>query len=134
VPAQLDSANNQVPEGRKVICRAAKRPGPDVVIGHGPHVLNGVEMYRGKPIFYSLGHFYMSLLRDAKALPRMQMSPSLVRLAENGYYLEEYRWAAVARVFVHPAFPTARVTPRRRRKRRAHNRRADGGRSHPNRV
>jgi hypothetical protein len=30
----------------------------------------------------------------------MQMSPSLVRLAENNYYLEEHRWSAVARVFV----------------------------------
>jgi poly-gamma-glutamate synthesis protein (capsule biosynthesis protein) len=100
VPAQLDRAANRVAEGRKLICRAAIEAGADLVIGHGPHVLNGVEMYRGKPILYSLGHFYMQILRDGKALPRMQMSPSLVRLAENNYYLEEYRWSAVARVFV----------------------------------
>jgi len=31
--------------------------GADAVIGHGPHVLRGVEFYRGKPIFYSLGNF-----------------------------------------------------------------------------
>jgi len=100
VPAQLDSARNQVAEGRKLICRRAIDAGADIVIGHGPHVLNGVEMYQGKPILYSLGHFYMQLLRDGVALPRMQMSPSLVRLAENNYYLEEHRWSAVARVFV----------------------------------
>jgi poly-gamma-glutamate capsule biosynthesis protein CapA/YwtB (metallophosphatase superfamily) len=29
--------------------------GADAVMGHGPHVLRGVEIYRGKPIFYSLG-------------------------------------------------------------------------------
>jgi Bacterial capsule synthesis protein PGA_cap len=31
--------------------------GADAVVGHGPHVLRGVEFYRSKPIFYSLGNF-----------------------------------------------------------------------------
>jgi poly-gamma-glutamate capsule biosynthesis protein CapA/YwtB (metallophosphatase superfamily) len=31
--------------------------GADVLVGHGPHVLRGIEIYRGKPIFYSLGNF-----------------------------------------------------------------------------
>ncbi|HXG43171.1 MAG TPA: CapA family protein [Gemmatimonadales bacterium] len=31
--------------------------GADAVVGHGPHVLRGVEFYRGKPVFYSLGNF-----------------------------------------------------------------------------
>jgi len=31
--------------------------GADAVVGHGPHVLRGIEFYRGKPIFYSLGNF-----------------------------------------------------------------------------
>lgn len=29
----------------------------DVVAGHGPHRLRGIEFYRGLPIFYSLGNF-----------------------------------------------------------------------------
>ncbi|RYD94942.1 MAG: CapA family protein [Sphingomonadales bacterium] len=33
--------------------------GADVVIGHGPHQLRGIEIYKGKPIFYSLGNFAM---------------------------------------------------------------------------
>ncbi len=32
--------------------------GADVFIGHGPHRLRGIEIYRGKPIFYSLGNFF----------------------------------------------------------------------------
>ncbi|MGE5579066.1 MAG: CapA family protein [Bacillota bacterium] len=32
--------------------------GADVVVGHGPHMLRAIEVYRGKPIFYSLGDFY----------------------------------------------------------------------------
>ncbi len=31
--------------------------GADVFVGHGPHVLRGIEMYNGKPILYSLGDF-----------------------------------------------------------------------------
>ena len=31
--------------------------GADVVIGSHPHVTQGIEMYNGKPIFYSLGNF-----------------------------------------------------------------------------
>lgn len=33
------------------------RMGADVVFGHGPHVVRGVEVYDGAPIFYSLGNF-----------------------------------------------------------------------------
>jgi poly-gamma-glutamate synthesis protein (capsule biosynthesis protein) len=31
--------------------------GADMVIGHGPHLLRGLEIYNGKPIFYSVGNF-----------------------------------------------------------------------------
>jgi poly-gamma-glutamate capsule biosynthesis protein CapA/YwtB (metallophosphatase superfamily) len=35
--------------------------GADEFIGHGPHQIRGVEIYRGKPIFYSLGNFIFQL-------------------------------------------------------------------------
>ena len=31
--------------------------GADAVVGHGPHELRPIEIYKGKPIFYSLGNF-----------------------------------------------------------------------------
>lgn len=31
--------------------------GVDVIIGHHPHVVQGMEVYKDKPIFYSLGNF-----------------------------------------------------------------------------
>ncbi len=37
--------------------RAVIDAGADAVIGHGPHVLRGMEFYRGKLIAYSLGNF-----------------------------------------------------------------------------
>lgn len=32
--------------------------GADAVVRTGPHVLNGIEIYKGKPIFYSLGSLF----------------------------------------------------------------------------
>lgn len=37
--------------------RAAIDAGADWVIGHHPHVLQGIEYYKGNPIVYSLGNF-----------------------------------------------------------------------------
>ena len=31
--------------------------GADIYIGHGPHITRGIEIYKGKPIFYSLGNY-----------------------------------------------------------------------------
>jgi hypothetical protein len=32
--------------------------GADTFVGHGPHILRGIEIYKGKPIFYDLGEFF----------------------------------------------------------------------------
>src|SRR5688572_24905417 len=40
-----------------IFARAMIDAGADVFVGHGPHVLRGIEIYQGKPIFYSLGDF-----------------------------------------------------------------------------
>jgi hypothetical protein len=37
--------------------RAVIDAGADLVVGHGPHVLRGLEFYQGKLIAYSLGNF-----------------------------------------------------------------------------
>lgn len=42
--------------------------GADLIVGHGPHRLRGVEIYRGKPIFYSLGNFMLQL-ETVEAIP-----------------------------------------------------------------
>lgn len=36
---------------------AAIRAGADAVLGHHPHTLQGIEIYQGKPILYSMGNF-----------------------------------------------------------------------------
>jgi poly-gamma-glutamate capsule biosynthesis protein CapA/YwtB (metallophosphatase superfamily) len=43
------------------LAHAAIDAGADEFIGHGPHQLRGIEVYRGRPIFYSLGNFIFQL-------------------------------------------------------------------------
>ena len=40
-----------------IFARASIEAGADVFFGHGPHILQGIEIFQGKPIFYSLGNF-----------------------------------------------------------------------------
>lgn len=35
--------------------------GADLVVRHGPHVLGGVEIYKGRPIFYGMGSLFWAL-------------------------------------------------------------------------
>jgi poly-gamma-glutamate synthesis protein (capsule biosynthesis protein) len=41
------------------LAHAAIDAGADEFIGHGPHRLRGIEIYKGRPIFYSLGDFFL---------------------------------------------------------------------------
>ncbi len=42
---------------QKRLAHIAIESGADLVIGSHPHVVQGVEVYRGRPIFYSLGNY-----------------------------------------------------------------------------
>ena len=42
----------------ETFARACIDAGADLYIGHGPHRDQGIEIYQGKPIFYSLGNFF----------------------------------------------------------------------------
>lgn len=46
-----------VTDHEKRTARQAIDAGADIVVGHHHHALRGVEWYRGRPIFYGLGHF-----------------------------------------------------------------------------
>lgn len=48
---------DKTPPNDQIMYRAAIDAGADMVIGSGPHVLRGIEIYQNKPIFYSLGDF-----------------------------------------------------------------------------
>ncbi len=46
-----------IPPTEEIMYRKAIDAGADMVLGSGPHVLRGIEVYKGKPIFYSLSDF-----------------------------------------------------------------------------
>ncbi len=41
----------------RVFAKACIDAGADAVLGHGPHIVRGIEIYKGRVIFYSLGNF-----------------------------------------------------------------------------
>ncbi len=53
----------------KEFCRAAIDAGAGAIFGGGCHELRGMELYRGKPIFYSLGDFIYQGMRVAYLPP-----------------------------------------------------------------
>ncbi|MGE5833208.1 MAG: CapA family protein [Acidobacteriota bacterium] len=63
--------------------RAMIDAGADVFTAHGPHVLRGIEIYKGKPILYSLGDFIFQ-------------NETLLRLPSENY--EQYDLGAGAQV------------------------------------
>jgi poly-gamma-glutamate capsule biosynthesis protein CapA/YwtB (metallophosphatase superfamily) len=48
---------DKTPPNDEIMYRRAIDAGADMVLGSGPHVLRGIEIYKGKPIFYSLSDF-----------------------------------------------------------------------------
>lgn len=49
--------SHEVQERQIALAHEAIDAGADVIVGHHPHVLQGVERYKGKIIAYSLGNF-----------------------------------------------------------------------------
>jgi Bacterial capsule synthesis protein PGA_cap len=46
------------------VARAVIDAGADMIIGHGPHLLKAVEIFRGKPVFYSISGFCIDSPRE----------------------------------------------------------------------
>lgn len=57
VPGRTEIAWGERRGDVKALARAAIDAGADLVLGHGPHVLRAMEVYRGRLIAYSLGNF-----------------------------------------------------------------------------
>jgi poly-gamma-glutamate synthesis protein (capsule biosynthesis protein) len=65
----LPHSGVDVPPSIRDLAHRAIDSGADMVIGHGPHIVRGIEIHRGKPIFYSLGNFVCHL-------PKVGFQPS----------------------------------------------------------
>lgn len=55
----VDDDNPPPPDFLMKLFRDVVDAGGDVVVGGGPHSLRGIEIYKGKPIFYGVGVFFI---------------------------------------------------------------------------
>ena len=64
----------------QLVARALAKAGADLIVGTGPHVLQGIEEYHGSLICYSLGNLVFDDLSSGEtsssALIRMRLIPS----------------------------------------------------------
>ena len=56
------SFQSELADYQQPLAHALIDAGADAIVGHHPHVLHGIEVYDGRPIFYSLGNFLFHLL------------------------------------------------------------------------
>lgn len=71
--------------------------GADLVIGHHPHVIQGIEVYKNRTILYSLGNFSFGGTRSAKK-PTL---PTMVARFEIVFDGETYQSQQLT---IHPAY------------------------------
>ncbi|MCK4762725.1 MAG: CapA family protein [Candidatus Aminicenantes bacterium] len=83
----------------KDFARQCVDAGADMFFGTGPHQLFGIEIYKGKPIFYSLGNFFFQETRLISPeayvrwdLPAYSKDPLLLAEKMNAYFKDKVFW------------------------------------------
>jgi poly-gamma-glutamate capsule biosynthesis protein CapA/YwtB (metallophosphatase superfamily) len=80
--------------------------GADVILGHGPHQMRGVEVYGGRPILYSMGNFFFTnetrALVPPEAYEKQGLDPQTATVTDygqaalgGGFGAHEQFWQAV---------------------------------------
>jgi poly-gamma-glutamate synthesis protein (capsule biosynthesis protein) len=87
------------------VSHAAIDAGADVVVGHHAHILKGIEVYRGRPIFHGLGNF----VTVTRALS-LEANPSLERLAWARRRREIFGFEPDPNLPAYPFHPESRNT------------------------
>lgn len=90
---QVGADREQIPEFLEKFAHECIDAGADIVLGHGPHLLRGMEIYKNRPILYSLGNFFFEneLVQlqpadayDSKKLPQTASVPDLMDFRSEG--------------------------------------------------
>lgn len=91
-----------------VVAHAAIDAGAAAIIGHHPHILKAIEVYRGRPIFYSLGNFVLdtnSGYRPTDHFWRNKLKAAYTRYGAPGPYdergLEEANYSMIAKLEIN---------------------------------
>lgn len=98
-PARIDDYEYE-------IAHAAIDAGADAVVGHHSHIMRGIEMYQGKPIFHGLGNFVT--VTDALTPPEDSESEELKAWAKRR--VELYGFSPDPNMPGYPFHPESRNT------------------------
>ena len=83
------SLDNDVPDFLVELAHKAIDNGADLFIGEGVHTLRGVEIYKGKPIFYGIASFISQGIYGIKAEPANPSNTPFTEV-ENGWRGQRY--------------------------------------------
>jgi poly-gamma-glutamate synthesis protein (capsule biosynthesis protein) len=112
VPETVDiDTNPSIADYLPVFAKATIDNGADAFLGTGVHVLRGIEIYKGRPIFYGLGEFFRQM--DVVGLSGMGLgrgdenSPPIKY--ESVVALSRFERGQLAEVRLHPVQLTEEV-------------------------
>jgi poly-gamma-glutamate capsule biosynthesis protein CapA/YwtB (metallophosphatase superfamily) len=60
---------------QRIVMREVFDHGADMILGHHPHIPKGIEVYNGKPCFYSLSNFIMTSDKGDRPRPHEEHGP-----------------------------------------------------------
>jgi poly-gamma-glutamate capsule biosynthesis protein CapA/YwtB (metallophosphatase superfamily) len=109
-------------EYQKQFARVALDTGADLVFGHGTHYVQGVDLYKGKPILYAIGHsafdqpgyedskdgLVVRVVIEGRSLRRVSFVP-VSRDAENNMMMVDPAAGEGARLVTHVRERSANV-------------------------
>jgi poly-gamma-glutamate synthesis protein (capsule biosynthesis protein) len=94
---------------QREVGHAAIDAGADMILGHHAHILKGIEVYRGRPIFYSLCNFATDLRMDkahaeSKSFREIQaLNPKWIPNLDSLYnFPEDSRKTVIVRAQLSP--------------------------------
>ncbi len=85
--------NNHPEAWQRDMARKMIDAGADAIVGSHPHVLQGFEFYKDKPIAYSIGNFlfpdYVSNRKAETGLLHLKLYQGKVKMSFNPYYIRD---------------------------------------------
>jgi len=101
----IHMVKGSIADYQRISAHALIDAGASAVFGHHPHLLKGIEIYRGRPIFYSLGNFALEqphvwdpqILRTDGFKHLQSLNPTWS--LDRAYTLPpDTRWSGIARL------------------------------------
>jgi hypothetical protein len=76
VPIWLSPAQGLLAQYQQPLAHTLIDAGADCLVGHHSHTVQGIEIYHGKPVLYSLGNFACQLQKLDRSILRERPSPT----------------------------------------------------------